>query len=226
MKKNYTNIAIFFLNSILISNILSNNLGTNWWDKSLGKSISYELFTQWIGSVDSSSRLAMRNHVKNKNYNSILDIPCGLCFDYFGLKEDKIEINYYAIDICAKLVAKSLEKGIDVKLGTIESIEYPANSFDIVYSRHILEHLKSYQKAVSEIIRVAKKEVLIVFFIKPSESDNDFISFPVCGNHCLYHNTYSKNKLVEYILSNPKVDNIYWEDVGDKEAIAHILLKN
>lgn len=227
MNKNIFSLVIIF--SVLL--IHNNNFCTTeqisgWWDFCLDNTVSYKLFEEWLGDIDSASRVNTRNYIKKQSYNSILDIACGLCIDYFGFKKDNVAITYKGIDFSRKLVAKAQEKGIDVSFGDIENIELPDDSFDIVYGRHILEHLKYYDKALSEAIRIAKKEVLIVFFIKPSDKKEDVIDLGFLDGHSVYHNKYSQSKFVEYVLSHEKVDHCYWENINEKEMIAHIYIKN
>ena len=86
------------------------------------------------------------------------------------------------------------------------------SSYECVYCREVLEHLSYYEKSVSEFIRIASKEVIIVFFIPPNEQD-DQINYWEAED--LYHNVYSKKKLEKYILANPKVEALFWSDVND-----------
>jgi len=209
-----------------ISNLIMANNPCEWWDFCLDSSVSYDLFAQWLGDVDASSRVAVRNHLKKQAYDTILDIPCGLCTDYFGLKKDTINILYKGMDYSIKLVQKAQKNNIDVKQGDIENIDHPENSFDVIYCRHILEHLKHYNKAMDEVIRIAKKEVIIVFFIKPSMDEDDFINLVFLNGHSVYHNRYSQKKFIQYVLSREKVREIFWENIEGNEIIAHILLKN
>lgn len=197
---------------------------SGWWDYCLGNTVPYERFAQWLGDIDAPSRLAARKYIALKKYASVLDVPSGLCIDYFGFKKDHISTAYQGLDFSTKLVSLAQRNGIQVTLGDIEQMPFEDNSFDLVYCRHILEHLTYYEQAIKEAIRVAKKEVLIVFFIKPHEKD-DIIDKSVLDGHTVYHNTYSQNKFARYVLSHEKVDRIVWENVNDKENIAHIILK-
>lgn len=46
--------------------------------------------------------------------------------------------------------------------GIAENIPFPDESFDIVTCSHVLEHVKNVEKAMQELIRVTKKNLLIV----------------------------------------------------------------
>lgn len=195
-----------------------------WWERCLGKTVSLPQFAQWLGGVDAESRCAMRRHVQRKGYRSLLDIPSGVCIDYFGLQRDGIKIDYYGVDIASQLVEQSVRNGINVTRGSIEHIPYSDRAFDIVYARHILEHLDYYEKALAEMMRVAQKEVMVVFFIKPTTSSEDQMKYEELCGHYVFNNCYAREKLEKYIFSHPRVKNVVWEPVGATEEIAHIYL--
>lgn len=196
-----------------------------WWENTLEQDTMLETFTSWLGDEDAPSRIAMRRHVLDKRYRSILDIPCGLCIDYYGLKKDGIDIEYLGVDVTPKLVADASQNNIPVILGSIESIPVPDSSFDLVYGRHILEHLADYKQAISEIVRVAKEEALIVFFILPNESSEDKIILPIIDGYPVYHNCYSRSSLEKHLSGYEKIELWTWEKVFEKEEILHIYLK-
>src|SRR5207248_2391271 len=51
---------------------------------------------------------------------------------------------------------------INVELGSATAIPQPDLSWDTVYSSHVIEHIEDEKKAVSEIVRVAKRRAIIV----------------------------------------------------------------
>jgi ubiquinone/menaquinone biosynthesis C-methylase UbiE len=188
-----------------------------WWNKA--KSTSSHLYDLY-GRINASSRLRAREYIKKMNYASILDIPCGFCTEYSGLINDQIVIDYYGIDIAESLVENAQKQGIKVIRASIEAIPYAELSFDLCYARHIFEHLSYYQKALSELIRVAIKEVIIIFSLKP-HNNPDVIYLPY---RTFYYNQYNKQKLERYIFEHKKVRKILWEDVNEYEIILHIYL--
>lgn len=193
-----------------------------WWQQALGSNTSFESFAGWLGDENASSRILMRRHVFEKNYKSILDVPCGLCIDYYGLKKNGFEIEYLGVDVTPQLVALAIRNSIPATLGSIEYLPVADNTYDLAYARHILEHLSSYEKAFSELIRVAKKEVLVVFFIPPNETLEDRIKLPLIGGYPIYHNSYSRAKLEKHLSNYNKIKYWDWEKVSDQEEILHI----
>ncbi len=172
------------------------------------------------GPVDTESRITARAYIKKMKYASMLDVPCGFCADYFGLQQENILIEYTGVDIAPALIAHFKKKGLPVVRAPIENLPFKDNQFEISYSRHLMEHLAYYKKAISELIRVAQKEVLIIFSHYPWNAP-DKIDY--WGN--IYINRYNKKKLECYITQNKKVKNLYWEPINRQECMVHIFLK-
>jgi len=110
-----------------------------------------------------------------KNKIKVLDVACGtgrMLQETFSIKKD---IEYYGIDTSKEIIkhlkekAKKLgvEKNIKIKIGDAEKMPFKDESFDIVYSFHLLWHLEKegQEKIIKEMLRVCKKEGLVVFDI-------------------------------------------------------------
>lgn len=178
--------------------------------------------TSVFAKQDSLSRKKVREYVVSQGYKSILDVPCGLGTDYLEMRKLSTIIEYYGIDITQNFVDYCKKLGMNTTQGSINDIPFLNSSVDVVYCRHILEHLNYYEKAISEVIRVAHKEAIIIFFIKPVNNketiEYHFLNF--------YNNQYDKRKMERYIFSHKKVDFLYWEHISDKEVILYITLKD
>jgi hypothetical protein len=73
---------------------------------------------------------------------------------------------------------------------------------DVVIMRHIMEHLQEgYEDAIREGLRVASKELVVVFFLDPSEAAEDVIQESEPDeNGCTYFwNTYSWPKFTKFV---------------------------
>lgn len=188
-----------------------------WWDKATPTEIQlYHLY----GAIHAESRIKARAHICNMHYRSVLDIPCGFCTEYDGFMQDHIAIDYYGIDIAQALVDDAQKQGLHVLQASIEAIPYADATFDVCYARHILEHLTYYQRALSELIRVARKEVMVIFSLKPhNEPDNIVFLYGA-----FYYNRYNRTQLEHYIYSHKKVKYIEWDNVNRIETIVHIYL--
>ena len=196
-----------------------------WWEKNL------PVFVNWAEDYTVASRAEPRNYIQRMGYKSVLDVGCGLCIDFMGYVKNKIAIEYQGLEISQVLVDKANRMGISVKRGSIEDIPYADNSFDVCYARHMLEHLDYYKKAISEMVRVARNEVLIVFFIKPTY-EPDRIASEIDRDCMLYYNHYNKLGIEKFIKSLAKVKKFElwedadgrWQDLGGQGVMLHIYL--
>lgn len=193
-----------------------------WWEYNLEKTQILIEFEQWLGSVEAPSRKLIRKIVKENDYKKVCDIPCGLGIDYLGFIKDKINVEYQGIDTSSFLVDLICKKNIPATVGSIENMSYSSNYFDCVFCRHILEHLDYYEIALKEVVRVARFEAIIVFFISP-DNEPDRIDRAEERGYPLYHNKYNKAKLEQFVLALPDVKNIEWIKIDEtSEAVLRI----
>lgn len=99
---------------------------------------------------------------------SILEIGVGGMHELRMLKEKSIlnKCSYHVIDISKQAVkeGKKLFPDVEFKDGRIDKIPYADGTFDIVYCRHVIEHLPGYEEAVKEMFRVSRGVVVINTF--------------------------------------------------------------
>ena len=96
---------------------------------------------------------------------SILDAGCGTGLfvrsvanivypgTVIGLDEDAT-----FIEEGRRLSEKSNLSNVDFKIGDVQNLEFADQTFDLTYCRFVLPHLSNPMKAVSEMIRVTKKD--------------------------------------------------------------------
>lgn len=60
------------------------------------------------------------------------------------------------IDLYEPLVLKAQAAGLNVVVGFVEQMTFPSNEYDLVCSRHVMEHLGDLPKGIAEILRVTK----------------------------------------------------------------------
>jgi ubiquinone/menaquinone biosynthesis C-methylase UbiE len=196
-----------------------------WWNDNVKSDDN--IFYNWICNSDALTKVYARKHIIEKQYKSILDVGCANATMYYGfLNDDKYDIDYTGIDSCKYLVKKNINNDINVILGNVNKTIFKDSLFDVVFSRHIVEHQPSCEPLLLETIRIAKKEVIHVFFKKPisssSSSYSHIINYDPSSN--LYHNTYSQF-LIEYLLSHhSKVKTFTWNDISIDECVLHIML--
>ncbi len=195
-----------------------------WWQEYAGTFNFWPKLELWQQDIHKPSRKKMREYVAQAHYKSILDIPCGAGTDYVGIMHDALEIEYQGVEITPKLVDFCKGYNIPAMLGSIENIPFDDAHFDIAYARHVLEHLSYYEVALKELIRVAKKEVLVVFFIPPRPLLPDKINLYVVRGLPLYNNWYNKELIEQFIMKQKKIYSFSWQKISSSECFLHIYL--
>lgn len=184
-----------------------------WWNNNLDNSQRFNEYLGWLGDKTADSRIFIRENIKDLEIKSIADFGCGPCVEYEALKESGYQFEYLGIDSCVHLKELNESKGINFLNSPVEKTGLKDSSYELSYSRHVLEHLPTYKDALKEMIRVASRYVVHIFFIKPGESQK--INFWEEEN--LYHNTYSTKEIETYLKKNKKVNSFEWIDINDKE---------
>lgn len=119
---------------------------------------------------------------------------------------------YRGLDIIPKNVAWCNEhfKTDVFKVNTkIHEIDEPDKSWDVVYSRHVVDHMKSFEDAMDEHCRVAKKLVIVVLWTGLLDKDEHEIKNIVDHRGTPeeklypdeYTNNYSRKKVMEYLTN-------------------------
>lgn len=182
-------------------------------------------FAGWWGNENAISRVLTRLHIIHKDYKSVLDVGCGFCTDFDALKRSSAEIAYHALDISSTFVQKALDRGISAQVGRVQNMPYADSSLEMVYARHVLEHLDGYEQAIKEMARVASKEVAIIFFITPDQNAYDTPGMINVGGYATYQNKYSKLKMETFLKSLNKVSSFSWQEIKNvNECILHIIV--
>lgn len=116
--------------------------------------------------------------------------------------------NYKGVDIIPKNIEWCKEQWpyIDFEVNpSIHKIDQPDKSWDVVYSRHVVDHMKSFEDAMDEHCRVAKKLVIVVLwysFAKGDEHEIKNIDYRPSGGELYpdeYTNSYSKKLCMDYL---------------------------
>ena len=193
----------------------------DWWVKNVPK--KRNKFEGWLGWTNDPSRKWFREFLKDNDIKSVLDVACGTCIEGEGIKEAGMSIKYRGVDITPFLVEENKRKGRDCVLGNIEDIPEENNSWEVVYGRHIIEHLEYYEKAIEEMCRVASKYVVIVHFLPLVEQEA--IKKTVLEDGEFHENLYEKKKLLKFCEQFGEVTRVE-NDALKSQTITYITLKN
>lgn len=159
---------------------------------------------------------------------SLLDVGCGSAttaeciiekFPDKNIKYKGVDFIPHRIDWCRKLYPK-----LNFEIQDAMKLKEADNSWDIVYSRHVVDHLKSFEEAIDEQIRVARKKVICILWYSFCRSDGHTIK-NIEKNGIVYKdeylNSYNLHKIYYYLLDNhPDWGfNIYFR-IGNKNQRA------
>jgi len=190
-----------------------------WWDKEIKD--QFDDFKSWVGSSQAPSKVFMRKWLAEHKINSILDIGCGMCDEFEAYKKEYPNIQWTGVEGSVFLHKKAIVKGKPVVNKEGHNIGFTDGAFDVSYARHVLEHQKSYKPILKEMIRVASKIATHTFFIAPQEKE--IINYNKKLN--LYHNTFNKNKIEEFVKSFDKVKSLSWLTISKVEVALVIFMK-
>jgi len=158
--------------------------------------------------TDNYGRHALAQIIKqNHSGETVVDAACGTCVNWEVFKSVGASCRYIGVDRAQGLLdhARALYGDeIEYKPGYVQELPFEDGGAEVVIMRHILEHLEDgYVAAIEEGLRVASKELIIVFFLDPINEPEDIISeSDQDENGCTYFwNTYSLSKLQEFLVS-------------------------
>jgi len=138
----------------------------------------------------------------DNNYKTMLECAFGGADDAVKIYEEFPDIIYTGIDRTEVFIDRANElfqfPNFNFLLANMEKMPFPDNSFDFVYGKYIFEHLPHYKTALKEMVRVAKKRVIVVFFkpLLPGELDEIHPNMRTTGVH---ENLYARAPLERFV---------------------------
>ena len=123
-------------------------------------------FRQWLDDSDPWSRGEVVRIVETLGARSVLECGPGLFHDWETYWRSHPWIKYSALEMTPKLVDYGRARGAAVAEGNITAMPDFGTRFDVVYCRHVLEHLDpaDIEDALCEMVRVARKAAVVVLF--------------------------------------------------------------
>jgi ubiquinone/menaquinone biosynthesis C-methylase UbiE len=181
----------------------------------------------WLGGVDHPSRVRIRERIAECGYLKVLDCGAGLGLDAIGMKNISYDVEYVGVEPSEAMreAADQIAERYDLEepniaAGSIEEIPFEDSSFELVYCRHVLEHLPRIDRALAEMIRVARLEMIVVFFMRPGKED-----YLLRERDGLWQNVWSKTRIDEIMVANSKVAVSFYESLGG-EVLLHAYLED
>lgn len=181
---------------------MNNEIHLSWWEMKLRDPQWMNKFKGWCGSHESPFKKIIRKHIAEKGYKSVLDCAAGLCSEYYGFREDRYEIDYWAVDITPVLVEEGQKNGIEISCQNIDTLLFKDKRFDVCICLDTLNHQKDFELSIVEMIRVTKFEVIVSFFKNFSKSEKDIIEVKDVNsesNPILIYNHFSKGRLSSFL---------------------------
>jgi len=190
----------------------------------------YKRATGELPEMECSKRIAKEIKTFINEDETILDVGCGAGHYLRSLRKDIGDSFFYTgcdatehyIELARQ--AFSNDNRASFSVTDIFALDFADNSFDVVMCNNVLLHLPSIEQPLRELIRVAKKYLIIrtlcgnrSFRIKDVITQDDGCEFLPGGEPITfyYYNIYSKS-YVSYLLSaNPKVQ--CWKISADYE---------
>ncbi len=198
-----------------------------WWDSFASEEAGLDELETWLGGVDHPSRVRIRERIAECHYESCLDVGAGLGLDYVGLQNISYDLRYQGVEPseamrdAAQRVAERFELDeIPIADGAIDAIPFADSEFELVYARHILEHLPQIEGPLIEMIRVARLEVIVVFFMRPGAED-----YLLRERDGLWQNVWSKQRIDAVLAAHEKVEVSFYETLGT-EVLLHAYLRD
>lgn len=125
-----------------------------------------------------SAHVGAIEEIGKGNFKSLLEVACGSGWNipFFN----KLGVEYYGLDLSETALAVSMMRYPEKKyfnLGVSDTRMIRDGSFEIVYNSSMLEHIGYYKEAIQEMVRLAEKEVWILFFEGLTDEPENRIDF-------------------------------------------------
>lgn len=106
--------------------------------------------------------------------DKILDVGVGL-----GRVLSKLGDDYekYGIDISEEYLLEAKQKGINVAMSKIEDMPYEDESFDVIITTDVMEHVIDYNLCMNQILRVLKKGGVLLMRVPYKENLDVYLTY-------------------------------------------------
>ena len=155
--------------------------------------------------VNHPSQLAAMKYVKMPA--TLLDVGCGTGITYEAIKNAGLNIKYKGVDNHQPYITWCKKKFPEAKWDVQDAnyLKEEDKSWDVIYSRGVIENLPSFKGVIEEWMRVARK-LIILWFWKGLRADGDHYIHRFVYQGTLYpefQNHYSREKILEELKDYP-----------------------
>lgn len=149
-----------------------------------------------LGSWDSAPRRALRAEIARVG-GSVLEVAVGPGIEYYGMQQAGMKVDYTGVDVTPAMVDLCKQRFPDARflVADVKQLPFPDNHFDVVMAKDLFEHLDGFEAALNEMYRVARREVLVYFFIPLAAGQTVYATHPESG---FRYNRYAAEDVIAY----------------------------
>ncbi len=157
---------------------------------------------------------------------SFLDVGCGSGTTIDAIDAIKRNVKYKGVDFIDSTVVWLREHypTREFNVQDARNLKEADRSWDVVWSRHVVDHLDSFERAIDEHCRVANKRVICILWYSMHDGDEDIIKPIIDGpadNRKTYEdeylNQYSRKKVKTYLENKCKEG---WQLIEFREEVS------
>lgn len=172
------------------------------------------------GPINISQIMPIIKYVKDGE--SFIDVGCGSGTTLDILKILKKDVKYKGTDFINHRIEwlKRNYPGYEFEVEDARRLNEEDQSWDIVWSRHVVEHTNSFEGTIDEHLRVAKKKVICILFRALGNDDHEQIGNVTYGDRTYtdeFYNQYNREKIKAHLASktdwkvNEFLENVSWD---------------
>jgi trans-aconitate methyltransferase len=182
-----------------------------YWQKNINQD-NINTFKGWVGDFTAPTKQWVIEFINQNNISSMTDLGCAIADVYMGLLNSGLQVDYTGVDSCELFLTEATSRGAHVVNSDL--LSYVGHYTDLVYSRHVLEHLRGMDDVdtlFSTVAVINPKWFVNVFFVPPTES----LKLRKLKNYDDVHqNTYSADEITKSIIKVFPKCVIDWYPVG------------
>ncbi|MCC6952621.1 MAG: class I SAM-dependent methyltransferase [Deltaproteobacteria bacterium] len=155
-----------------------------------------------FGSIGQQrTRAALENYIiSNTGLNSrVLDAGCNTGVEGYRLFASGYAGQYVGADSNPLALSHALEnltgRPASFLLSDLAAIPFPDKSFDVVFSKDVIEHAPTFEPILSELCRLTRGVLVLSMFIRMREGDDEIRPHP----DGYYLNRYSRPRLLSFV---------------------------